>query len=132
MGKYKEATKELEKVEILDGADEESTKHKYGALRRAFQVEGKTGYWQEELRLAERGPDATFYWKAAIHAQLNHRTEVFDYLKQSLSTRELDGDSFMSAIENIVIDEYWDDFREEPEFKYIVDQVGFDRVALPQ
>jgi serine/threonine protein kinase/predicted Zn-dependent protease len=129
MGDYDKAIEKLENYDRLLGKDEQQITSHYATLRRAFRQQGPAGYWQEELRQAERDPDATYYWKATVHAQLGHTNEAFYFLDKSVSTRERGGSGWGRPFEKIIADEQWDRFRNDPAFKRIFDKIGFNQAA---
>jgi tetratricopeptide (TPR) repeat protein len=129
MGELDKAIETFENYDRLLGKDEQQISDHYAAVRRALGQQGPVGFWQEELRQAERDPGANYYWKAAVHAELGHTKEAFYFLNKSVSTREREGSGWERPFEKIIFDEEWDRFRNDPAFNQIFDKIGFGHAA---
>jgi tetratricopeptide (TPR) repeat protein len=127
MAQYEQAMDELENNDIISGDDPGEVAVRYSALRQAFKARGATGYWNERLRQAQSSAQPSYYSIATAHARLSHTDEALSNLDKSLALRQEDGDSFLHEIDNLIVDEFWDDLRRDPRFIRIVDQLGFSR-----
>jgi serine/threonine protein kinase len=123
MGQYLKAIDEFEKSALIDGADKAKTTKSFDQLRDAFRKNGEKGYWEERLRRTETKPKSEFYWKAVIHVHLGHTNEVFRWLNNSFETRE--GDGLHHELNNLLLDEYWDNLHGDPRFMELVRNMRF-------
>jgi tetratricopeptide (TPR) repeat protein len=126
MGDYTSALPYLETTEIMQGADEMLTKHRYAVLRQALDTGGIRGYWQQHWKWEAATTNANDYWKATIQIHLGNTNAALDWLEKSYQSRERDG--FENDLTYLIYDEYWAGLRDNPRFQKLLDEVGFTKV----
>jgi tetratricopeptide (TPR) repeat protein len=131
MGKYPESLRYLETGDILSGADEATTKTRYESLRRALDLGGIAGYWQEMWSRAESDTNATFYSKAVIKMHLSDTNAALGLLEASYTNRER-GTMYITPLNLLLYDDCWDGLHEHPRFKALLDEIGFTKVMRPK
>ena len=131
MGDYTNAMENLAKAEVLSGADEPKTRKRYAELQRAFEQRGALGYWEQRWRELETAPGKRFYEKAVIQIKLGNTNTALGFLRRSYETRESSGPARVWPLQDILIDEYWDGLHDDPQFKELLDKIGFTKVMRP-
>lgn len=111
-GRLPEAITEYEKA----GASGETTERR----RRAFEREGRAGYYRSELgaleRAATEGPASSIYF-ARLHARLGRPGEAFADLERAYQAR----DPLLALIKPL---EWFDPLRSDPRFVDLIRRIG--------
>ena len=94
------------------------TKQKYNELRDAFASSDEDGYWRKRLEqaTATMNPDDEPYAFAQIYARLGDAEETFKSLEKAYTRHD--------ELIYLIFDEFWDRWREQPQFKAIITKVG--------
>jgi len=94
------------------------TKEKCQELREAFDNSGEDGYWRKRLEQAKAtlDPDEEPYAFARIYARLGDPEETFKYLEKAYTRHD--------ELIYLIFDEFWDRWREHPQFKSMINKVG--------
>jgi hypothetical protein len=61
------------------------------------------------------------YWYAECHARAGHKAEALAGLEEAFKQHD--------TLENLLVDEFWDPYRNEREFKEVLRKVGLDKWA---
>jgi serine/threonine protein kinase len=130
MSKYAEALPYLEKTEILSGADEALTKNAYKMLRSALDEGGIPGFWQLHWKWNESNTNTDFYWKATIKIHLGDTNEALNLLETSFTNHER-GSGYITPLNTLLYDDWWDCLHDHPRFKKLLDEIGYTKV-MPQ
>jgi len=111
-GKYDEGVAETLKARSLSGAPPETVE----ALRQAYAVAGKTGYWRKELELARRSK--TSPWRMArIHAELGDKDQAFAWLNKAYEER-------VSLMTFLKVTPIFDGLRDDARFAELLRRIG--------
>jgi|GEM_PF-1040984 len=118
MTNYAQALDEFRKHERKQGLDPYDIEQRYTKLGRALNQAGPRGYWTQRLEMAKEDEPwrRTPYWYAERYARLGDRAHALDWLEKALAERD--------SMENLLVDEFWDDFRSEARFKETLRKVG--------
>src|SRR5206468_8575162 len=106
---YEAALDEFEDHEKRQGDSPVTTRANYMNLRKALEKDKIPGYWLKLLESVNDQKDQTPYWYAECHARAGHKAEALAGLKQAVELRD--------TVEDLLVDEFWDDYRDNPEFK---------------
>ncbi len=129
MGDYENCIENMEKADLLRGAREAETKELYNGLRRAVEEQGARGYWEEWRRRSEKNPKFENYWKAVYQLKLGDTNAALDLLGQSFRIRQRrDGSGAEFNLTWLLYHEFWDDLRDDPRFKALLNKIGFSKV----
>lgn len=119
---YPEALNELERYERMAGYDAADIEYRYPQYREVLGKDGSGGYW------LSRGPTGdeegwplvlpVAYNQAERFARLGDRAQALAWLERALPQRLL--------VENLLVDEFWDDYHTEPKFKEALKTVGLE------
>jgi serine/threonine protein kinase/Tfp pilus assembly protein PilF len=120
MTNYAQALDEFKKHEGKQGLDAYEIEQRYTKLGRALDKGGPRGYWTQRLEMAREDElwRRTPYWYAERYARLGDKAQALDWLEKALTERD--------SMENLLVDEFWDDFRGETRFKNALRKVGLD------
>jgi len=121
LGNYQQALDDLEDHETRQGL--QIGPEVYQTFREALERDPlrARGFW---LKCLERigNINLTPYWYAECHARLGNKTEALKGLKIAVVQRD--------TVTDLLVDEFWDNYRDDPEFKALLHQVGgLDRWA---
>jgi len=115
----------LDEVEKFEGIQDPSTvatlRVKYQKRHDILDKDGTHGYWLNRLETVDGLKSQVPYWYAECHARAGHKAEALAGLKEALKQRD--------TMENLLVDEFWDDYRNEPTFKEVQRTVGLDKWA---
>jgi tetratricopeptide (TPR) repeat protein len=129
-GDYTNALASLENCHLNMEVDAESVRNRYRKFREALDKGGPHGYWMERWRLTLENPQGEFYWKAVIQIHLGDTNRALYYLTKSYQTRERWADgSTDGPLSYLLLDHYWEGLRGDPQFKAILDGIGFTTVS---
>jgi tetratricopeptide (TPR) repeat protein len=123
---YFEALRELQKGEVLAGANEAATGKRYDTYREAVRKDPDhpaQAFWSaliQDQKPAE-ATGSTPYLFAARYVRVGDTNQALQWLKAGLEKRDL-------AMGNLLFDECWDPYRREQWFKGVVKEVGLDPV----
>ncbi len=118
---YPQALHEFEERERGQSANSSSARQRHKNLLQALDKGGPRGYWMKCLEMDDDG-DARFpYWYAECHARLGDKPKALARLQTALVERD--------TVEDLLVDEFWDDFCDDPKFKEIVRKVGLDTLV---
>ena len=132
LGNYTNALRYLETADVLRGADEASTKHRYALLRRALDEQGPRGFWMQHWKWAEDNTNATsLYWKARIQIHLGNTNDALDLLERSYATHAPKGDPEPGA-GLLLFDHDWVGLRNHMRFKNLLKEIGYPNVMRPR
>ena len=107
-------------------ADRLKSDERYNRLLKAYEEGGPKGYW--EFYWDQTGPrSGDYYWKAVVRMHLSDTNGAMSWLEASYTHHERIG-GFQTALTGLLFDEEWDGLRDHPEFKALLDKVGFTRV----
>jgi len=113
---YEAALVEFEEHEIRQGLLAESLQQHYRALHAAFQKDGPPGVWRKYLEEFNDDKARAPYWYAECHARLGDKAEALAGLEEAVKQRD--------TVDNLLVDEIWDDYRKDPKFKECLKKVG--------
>jgi tetratricopeptide (TPR) repeat protein len=116
---YEAALVEFEEHEARQ--DLPARHQQYQALHAAFQKEGQRGIWLKNLEAFGDEKTQLPYWYAECHARLGDRAKALDGLEEAVKQRD--------TVHDLLVDEFWDDYRNEPRFKECLKKVGLDSWA---
>jgi len=121
MTNYPAALDELEHHEARLAIDQSDASFK--VYREALDKDGSKGYWTKRVELAKYQPPyfQQPYKFAEYYARLGNKPQALAWLTQALPERD--------SMVNLLVDEFWDEFREDKQFKEILAKVGLDRSA---
>jgi tetratricopeptide (TPR) repeat protein len=128
-GDYTNGMDMREKADILYGGDPIETRERYDELRWAYTQGGTNGYWEKLWQRTEKGPKPNYYWKAEIKIHLGETNEALGLLSKEFEFRT--GDSIEAPLSHLLFDECWDGLHDNPEFKQLLDKIGFTNVMRP-
>ena len=114
---YPAALDELEHYESQLAIDL-PTGWRFDLYREALQKQGSRGYWMKRIELAkDQAPFSQSPYKYAEYcARLGDKSQALAWLEKALAQRD--------SMENLLVDEFWDDFRQDPKFQEILRKVG--------
>jgi tetratricopeptide (TPR) repeat protein len=124
-GDYTNGMEMREKADLLYGRDKPETEQSYNELRRAFAQDGPSGYWEERRNQTQKNPDINYYLNAVIKIHLGETNEALRLLKQQYGLRT---GEFEPPLSSLLFDECWDGLHDNPEFKQLLDKIGFTKV----
>jgi serine/threonine protein kinase len=114
---YDKAIDEHESWALLRGEDPDFTKTWHQKMRSTLHEKGPRGWWQAQLDGQKEFLNNEPYWVAGINARLGNTNEVFSFLNQAYNQRDHD-------IVNLLEDNHWDGYRNDPRFKELFDKMG--------
>ena len=102
----------------LQRGDPADIKYCYSQFRKVLEKAGPPGYW---TNLIPEGESRTLtplnaYTLAVGYARLGDKPQALACLKDAFAKHD--------SMENLLMDEVWDDYRNEPRFKDILKNVG--------
>ena len=119
LGNYEQALDDFEEYESRQGSGAPWYPRDYEGPRQALRTAGTNGCWAKCLEAMNNDKTQFPYWYAECHARLGHKAQALAGLQEAVKQRE--------HVENLLVDEFWDDYRKEPEFKEILQKVGLDQ-----
>ena len=117
---YTAAIEQFEKRDLLGGSEPTETTQRYDELRRALLEGGISNYWRAALTQAQAqiDPKNEPYIFAQIYARLGEKDQSFEWLERAYESR--------NQLTYLIIDEFWDPWREEPRFKAVIAKIGLE------
>jgi tetratricopeptide (TPR) repeat protein len=119
---YPQGLAELEQHELKQGSDTAWTQECYRSYRAALEQVGPQGFWsngeileQEEARA--RTPYLSYAF-AMRYARAGAKQQALARLEKAFAQHD--------SMENLLVDEVWDEYHREPRFKHILKKVGLD------
>jgi serine/threonine protein kinase/Tfp pilus assembly protein PilF len=118
---YPAAIDEMEKLDLSKPGDPVEVRRKYSELRRAFQENGARGYWLKELESTRQrlSPHKYPYTYAGLYARLGDKEQALAFLEKSYERHD--------ELVYLIMDEFWDPWRDEPRFEAIRKKTGLPR-----
>ena len=110
----------FQKMRALDAEEPEKITQRYDALSQAFSDEGERGYWSKRLEQAEAelNPEKEPYGLAIFHARLGHTEQALTLLEQAWKVKD-------RGLLDLILDQHWDDLRDNARFKEILKKIGY-------
>jgi adenylate cyclase len=122
IGRYEEAIKEQEKIEVLGGSSPEEAATRATALERAFKKAGAKGFWQAQLeRQLQAGTYPSPVQLARSYAPAGQTDKAFRWLQKAYEER--DG----QELTLLKFDPAYKNLRTDPRFSALLQKMG-----LPQ
>src|SRR5207249_12071610 len=120
---YEQALDDFDEHELKQGRRPPLWREEYKTLRQALQANRPRarGYWLKCLESISDSKDLMPYWYAECDARLGDKAQALAGLEEALKQRD--------TVEDLLVDEFWDGYRDDPEFKDILKKVGLDRWA---
>jgi tetratricopeptide (TPR) repeat protein len=120
MTNYAQAFLQLQKHEILQGADPVGTARRYQNFRQAVEKDPEHGFWAALIEEQKPNEATTSrpYMVAARYARLPDKEQAQKWLKMALAKHD--------TMENLLFDDCWDPYRREKWFKEVVKEVGLE------
>lgn len=118
---YEAALDEFEEHERRQGLPAQSNHQNYQDLHEAWRKDGPRGVWTKYLEQVNDDKARFPYWYAECHARLGHRAQALAGVEEAVQQRD--------TVEDLLVDEFWDDYRHEPKFRELLKKVGLDRWA---
>ena len=115
---YDKAIDEHEMLSLLSGNDPDYTKTWHKKMRSILHEQGPRGWWQAQLDGQKQYSYVNPYWKAGINARLGNTNEVFLDLNRAYKEHNI-------GMVNLLEDDHWDGYRNDPRFKELLDKMGF-------
>ena len=119
LGNYAQARDELDETDLKWSLDLSATKEDQRKLRQALDKGGPPAYWRKCLEDINDSKMQSPYWYAECHARLGDRVEALAGLQEAVKQRD--------TVENLLVDEFWAGYRDEPKFRDALKKVGLDR-----
>jgi TolB-like protein/DNA-binding winged helix-turn-helix (wHTH) protein len=122
IGRYEEAIKEQEEIEVLGGSSPEEAAARATALERAFKKAGAKGFWQAQLeRQLQAGTYPSPVQLARAYAPAGQTDKAFLWLQKAYEER--DG----QELTLLKFDPAYKNLRSDPRFSALLQKMG-----LPQ
>jgi tetratricopeptide (TPR) repeat protein len=115
---YERAIDEHEAWTLLSGEDPEYTRTWHNNMRSILHEKGPRGWWQAQLDGQTNNLIFEPYWVAGINARLGKTNEVFSFLNLAYTNHNYN-------MINLLEDDHWDGYRNDPRFKELLDKMGF-------
>ncbi len=97
------------------------SRENYTILRQAWEKNGPRDCWAKCLEMINDSKIDFPYWYSECHARLGDRAQALAGLEEALVQRD--------TVEDLLMDEFWDDYRDDPKFKEILKKVRLDKWA---
>jgi tetratricopeptide (TPR) repeat protein len=124
MTNYPQALDEWEQYMIEEGCDPLWVRDCSRQLGEALAGAGQRGYWLKLIGMTndlDHDDSRTAYRRAELYARLGDREKALDWLDRAVAEHD--------TVENLLADEFWDDFHREPRFKKVLNKVGLAKWA---
>jgi TolB-like protein/DNA-binding winged helix-turn-helix (wHTH) protein len=108
-GHYDQANAAYLKSKELQGVPQ----NELAAYQSAYQKSGIRGYWQKELKAAERSKSVNPCWMSWVYAHLGKKEQMLEFLNRS-------SQQHCSGPHTVIADPINDPFRDDPRFKDVV------------
>ena len=115
---YDKAIDDHEAWKLLSGEDPEYTRTWHKNMRSILHEKGPRGWWQAQLDGQTNNLIFEPYWVAGINARLGKTNEVFSFLNLAYTNHNYN-------MINLLEDDHWDGYRNDPRFKELLDKMGF-------
>jgi tetratricopeptide (TPR) repeat protein len=121
-GQYDKAIDEHAQAAVLRKNDPKFMEQWQKTMLSVLDKKGPTGLWQAELDWQKEHFAFDSYWMATINARLGNTNEVFSLLDRAY--KEHNG-----GMLNLLMDYYWDGYRDHPRFKGLLTNIGFRPIS---
>jgi TolB-like protein len=111
-GLYDQANVAYLKSKELTGA----SPNELDTYRSAYRESGIRGYWQLELKAAEKAAPVSVCWITRFYAHLGDRERTLEFLNRSL-------EQHCSGPHTVIADPIFDSLRDDPRFKAVMAQL---------
>ncbi len=119
VGQYAEAVDVQRKGWLLDGDNPDTIVQRSDGLQAALTTSGSTGFWQQQLRLAQSLPSRDAPVELAeLYARVGNKDQAFALLERAFA-----GQRFALLFLNV--DPAWDGLRDDPRFRDLMLRIGF-------
>jgi tetratricopeptide (TPR) repeat protein len=115
---YFQALREFQEHELRQGLDPAAIRKHYGELQKTLKEGGPPAVWLKCLEQDKGTHPEVPYWYAECYARLGQKSKALDRLQQAVARRD--------TVEDLLVDEFWDNFREDITFKELLQRVGLD------
>ncbi|HWD18229.1 MAG TPA: protein kinase [Verrucomicrobiae bacterium] len=114
---YGNAIDEHVTAALLNNNDPKFLKEWQQKMHLALRENGPRGLWQAELEWQKQRSYVDPYQMAALEARLGNTNEVFSLLNQAHKEHN-------RQMINLLVDDHWSGYREDPRFKALLDAIG--------
>jgi TolB-like protein/DNA-binding winged helix-turn-helix (wHTH) protein/Tfp pilus assembly protein PilF len=127
LGKYEEAIDERERADLLMGFSQKDETERTASMRKAFETNGATGYWNERLAQdveSMHRPGIAFspVVVAWDYAEAGEKDKAFEWLEKSYQARE------GQELTLLAVDPIWKNLYGDPRFSDLLRRIGLPDV----